>query len=378
MDQKLRDTIASTLQKHIKQPLRLRPQASPSFDETDDESSTDFNSDPITMDDIDSFIEEELANEQQLMDDIIYLEHNAHDNQIEIGGEVQIQTSFEFQAPKIDIETNLMEISQKIAEIEKFDSLGSLPSVKDSTEECVDQEMVSVKSDNSSTPKNKRSLTCDTCGTIFYIHAEYNKHIKTHGKNRFQCVTCKKWFAKRYLLNAHQKTHSGVKNYECQLCQKRYTSQTNLDRHVRVFHRQERQHKCTTCHKTFSQLSTLRLHQSVHMAERLFSCDICNSKFKTETQLKIHKKRHMPNEHRRPRRKYTPPKKIYKPPQKLCVCNECGKRFSSLALLRSHMQYDFFLLILIYFLNFFQTIFVFKLQIVFAFQGTFFGEKVRV
>lgn len=109
--------------------------------------------------------------------------------------------------------------------------------------------------------------------------------------------------------------------------------------HIRVFHRQERLHKCTTCQKTFSQLSSLRLHQSVHIASREFVCDICQNKFKTEVHLKLHKKRHLPKKFGQSPRKYSPPKRTtYKPPVKMCVCNECGKRFASVALLRSHMQ----------------------------------------
>lgn len=337
MDQKLRETIACTLQKQINLPLGFRSKAPFSY-ESDDESSYEYNSDQINIDDLEANIEEECVEEEQSMEDIEYLENSAENDPAEDVGQLEAQAGFQFEAPKNDIESNMMEISQKIAEIEKFDSLGSLPSAKDPAEECVDQDMFSVKSENESSPKVKRPFKCETCEATFLIHSEYNKHTKTHGKNRFQCSTCNKWFAKRYLLNAHHKTHTGAKNHECTMCQKRYTSQSNLDRHIRVFHCQERQHKCTTCHKMFSQLSSLRLHQSVHMAERKFSCDICNNTFKTEVHLKLHKKRHMPTEYRRPFRKYTPPKKLYKPPPKLCACNECDKRFTSLALLRSHKQ----------------------------------------
>ncbi|XP_055298490.1 zinc finger protein ZFP2-like [Sitodiplosis mosellana] len=335
MDQKLRETIASMLQKQINLPLSCQTEALPSYEGSDEDSSYAYDLEQNIMDDV---IEEECIEEEQSMEDIAYYEHGAETDQVQDAAQLQVQPSFQFDALKNDMDSNVMEISQKIAELEKFDSLGSLPSAKDPVEDCVDQEMFSVKSENESSPKAKQPFKCETCEATFSIHSEYNKHTKTHGKNRFQCLVCNKWFAKRYLLNAHQKTHTGAKNYECLQCQKRYTSQSNLDRHIRVFHHQERLYKCSTCLKTFSQLSILKLHQSVHMAERKFSCDICDNKFKTEVHLKLHKKRHMPTDYRRPRRKYTPPKKIYKPTPKLCVCNECGKRFTSLALLRSHMQ----------------------------------------
>lgn len=324
MDQKLRESIAITIQKQTILPLNVETQVANSLEDgnysDEDDSSYSFSSDQITMDDVDTIIEEECVEEEQSIEDFVYLENNPNSGN-------QINNEKEVQA-KNDTDSNIMEISQKISEMEKF---GSLP-----TKEPEDQDMFSVKSDASS-PKIKEPYKCDTCSKIFNVHSEYTKHTKTHGKHRFQCLVCNKWFAQRYLLNAHQKTHSGAKNYECTTCHKRFTTQTNLDRHIRVVHYQQKNHKCTTCQKTFSQLSALKLHQSVHVAAREFGCDICNSKFKSEVHLKLHKKRHLPTEYRRPRKKYTT-KRTYKPIQSACVCTECGKRFKSIALMRSHMK----------------------------------------
>ena len=134
----------------------------------------------------------------------------------------------------------------------------------------------------------------------------------------------------------HHKIHSSRKSFKCSFCEKCYTTQANLDRHIRIIHKQKRQHTCSTCRKTFAQLASLRIHQSIHEAERKFGCDLCTLKFKSEVHLKLHKKRHLPTEYRS-KQKYSPPKKAFKPPPKLCVCNECGKRFASVAMLRSHM-----------------------------------------
>lgn len=343
MDQKFRETITISLRKHKALKLGESDNTSLEFGGSGDESSSfEFDSGQTTMDDVETIFEEEeegedeyLKTEQITLNNQVLLQPGGENNQVHHLQNVQHLQS--------NLETYVMDVSPKMSEVEKENSFGLLPIAK--AEECVDQEMFSVKSDPISSPRNKRSFKCETCQATFSIHAEYNKHTKTHGKNRFQCLVCNRWFGKRYLLNAHQKTHSGNKPFECNICQKRYTNQSNLDRHVRVFHKKERLHTCTTCRKTFAQLSTLRLHQSVHVAVREFACDLCNNKFKSEIHLKLHQKRHMPTEHR-PKRKYSPPKKAYKPTQKLCVCNECGKRFTSLALLRSHKQYDLFLFFL--------------------------------
>lgn len=204
-------------------------------------------------------------------------------------------------------------------------------------DECVDQEMYSVKSDPESLPTvvANRMLRCETCG-VSLIKSQYNKHIKSHDKYRYKCSVCSRWFEKRYQLNAHHKIHSGVKSFKC-WCGRCYTSQTNLDQHIRIIHKQERKHTCSTCQKTFAQLASLRLHQSVHEAQRNFGCDICDQKFRSEIHLRLHKKRHLLTDYRL-KRKRSLPKKTYKSPPKLCVCNECGDRFTSLAILRGHMQ----------------------------------------
>lgn len=183
----------------------------------------------------------------------------------------------------------------------------------------------------------KRPFDCDTCGATFESYAKLNEHKKSHGKERYQCDTCGRWFQKRYHLKNHIEIHKGLKSFECTLCPKRYTNQTNLDRHIRVTHHNEKKHECTECGKCFSQLAILRQHHAVHMTERNFQCDICNKSFKLQNHLRLHRMRHLPVTDR-PKRKYKPPKKKYKPKMKACVCTECGKHSNTMALHLSHMK----------------------------------------
>lgn len=334
-DQKLRTSITSGLHKQTTVKIRIR----------DDDSSSE--SDLASEDAVtESFAGNSMTT---TMDDLTSLNNNIYQRNDQASSSDQCGSGQTYRlqfnpfarnhsnqaviAPlnQHNSDENAMDVSPKV-----FDA-SLLPNTK-AADECVDQEMHSVKSDTDSLPiAPKQMLSCETCGANFRIKSQYKKHIKSHAKYRYQCSVCSRWFEKRYQLNVHHKTHNGVKSFKCSFCERCYISQTNLDRHVRVIHKKERQHTCSTCQKTFAQLASLHLHQSVHEAEREFGCDICKSKFKSEIHLKLHKRRHLVTEYRL-KRKYSPPKKIYKSPPKLCICNECGKRFTSIALLRSHMQ----------------------------------------
>lgn len=181
------------------------------------------------------------------------------------------------------------------------------------------------------------SFACDTCNASFTSFPEYNQHKKSHGKQRYQCDICERWFSKRYYIKAHMAIHAGIKHFECLLCPKRYSNQGNLDRHVRVFHDKQRDYDCDMCGKSFSQSTTLRQHRSTHLEERNFECEVCQKSFKTAEYLKLHKHRHLPIELRPKRPAHRP---IIKKPIKKTIsyCKLCGKKSNSTALHQSHMR----------------------------------------
>lgn len=99
---------------------------------------------------------------------------------------------------------------------------------------------VKANKSNSRDPETDK-FHCDTCGAPFEKYNDLNEHKKTHGNKRYQCPTCSRWFSKKYHMKNHQTIHLNQKLFACNLCTKKYTNQGNLDRHVRVFHHNEKQ-----------------------------------------------------------------------------------------------------------------------------------------
>lgn len=276
---------------------------------------------------------ESVDDDQLIHTDVIYLddygdEPEGEPTSYEDTGEmvnVEASTTLEEELPTemlTDVETSIIE------EDGQFE-------IKYTQVELLDEDVTTV----SIIPRRRRLpkvFQCDTCAATFLNFAEFHQHNKTHGKKRYQCTMCERWFSKRYHLKNHITIHSKEKLFNCDLCPNKYSNRGNLDRHVRVFHNKEKHHTCKDCGKSFSQITILRQHMATHTTERNFECDICHKKFKTDAYLSLHRNRHMPGIVRRRPSKRT--SKTPKQPPKPCVCTECGKQFNSMTLYLSHRR----------------------------------------
>ena len=62
------------------------------------------------------------------------------------------------------------------------------------------------------------------------------------------------------------KTHTGEKNYECNICGKRFGHSSSLVRHIET-HTREKNYECKLCDKRFSQSGHLARHMKTHTGE---------------------------------------------------------------------------------------------------------------
>ena len=105
----------------------------------------------------------------------------------------------------------------------------------------------------------------------------------------YQCNDCEKDFSTSHGLEVHvRRSHSSeVRPYSCDLCSKTFGHALSLVQH-RTTHTQERCFECKTCGKTFKRSSTLSTHLLIHSDTRPYSCMHCGKRFHQKSDMKKH------------------------------------------------------------------------------------------
>lgn len=170
-----------------------------------------------------------------------------------------------------------------------------------------------------------KNFYCDTCGSSFEKCTDLYQHIKSHGKARYQCKECDRWFSRRAHLQSHEVIHTGERNFRCHRCPNAYKSSRNLRRHVKSAHLGEKPFVCDLCGKEFSQKTVLEAHHSTHVQERNYSCEVCQKRFKSSKLLKLHVTRHVKGAQTRQE-------------SEPLECDVCHKQYSSKMSLKNHKQ----------------------------------------
>lgn len=111
----------------------------------------------------------------------------------------------------------------------------------------------------------KKQPECEICHKSFRGPGMLRMHMKTHEKadKLPTCSICLKEFKSKSILYRHRQTHF-EKNFACTLCDKRFSSNYQLNIHVQR-HKKHKPHKCPHCEKSFYNSSDLKVHVNHHL-----------------------------------------------------------------------------------------------------------------
>ncbi|KAL4217090.1 Transcription factor IIIA [Mactra antiquata] len=130
-----------------------------------------------------------------------------------------------------------------------------------------------------------------------HIDIHHGKDDGNLAKN-YMCTQCGKCYTVKDSLRIHMFTHTGERHYKCDQCDASYFQSGHLQRHIRCAHIKQKMFKCkhAGCSKSFYDQSGLTMHSKSHTDVRQFQCNVCQKCFKTSDVLNRHMKTHQDNE----------------------------------------------------------------------------------
>jgi len=121
--------------------------------------------------------------------------------------------------------------------------------------------------------KKERDFVCHICGVDYPAQDTLLKHIRKYhseastklkeedGGQVFSCKYCELTSPFKVVIHRHQLTHKKELGNQCQLCEKCYTSDAGLKRHMRINHPVDEQPaECPYCKKPFKNKDYMNTH----------------------------------------------------------------------------------------------------------------------
>ena len=140
--------------------------------------------------------------------------------------------------------------------------------------------------------RNNKRFQCPTCESKFSSNCNLQKHIKNiHLKQTtYQCTQCVSKFSSNCNLQTHIKTvHLKLKNFQCDQCEAKFSQNGNLIAHINSVHLKQVNYQCDQCESKFSENCNLQTHiHTVHLKLKNFHCPNCEYKCSSNGNLQRH------------------------------------------------------------------------------------------
>ena len=145
--------------------------------------------------------------------------------------------------------------------------------------------------------RNIKPKICQICAETFKTREQLSSHRLTHPELEvpFTCKHCSKPFGDLGRMNAHINTTHEAKRFQCDQCQKTFTTANSVLTHKVGLHNSQKAFSCEFCGKSFTQKGSMTYHMKVHddvKKDKSFRCDVCDMAFLRAKLLKIHTKTH--------------------------------------------------------------------------------------
>lgn len=139
---------------------------------------------------------------------------------------------------------------------------------------------------------------CTICTKSFKTKNRFQKHMMQHEgtwQRNFQCTTCGKLFYENRALQKHQERHD-TQIHVCTICQHQSVNRQTLLHHIERNHTKVKVYKCPVCEKLFKRKESLKNHWAAHLGMKQYQCQWCNKEFSSYQLCYLHKKTEHPDE----------------------------------------------------------------------------------
>ena len=99
----------------------------------------------------------------------------------------------------------------------------------------------------------------------YFSEEQTNTNVEKSKGITYNCNSCEKVFTRKVTLEEHQNMHQEENDQKCEYCGKQFSTVSNLKRHLNIHTGNQKHFQCNSCQKNFTTKNKLDAHrQSVH------------------------------------------------------------------------------------------------------------------